>query len=346
MRDAFVIVNPRSRGGGNVEADLRRWLPGATVRRTGRRATVRALTQQAVAAGYPLLVAAGGDGTLNAVLNAVGPFLDRLRLGLLPLGTGNDFARSVGMPDDLAGAVEVLRQGQVRRCDAVSFRQGRFRRLFLNVSAGGFSAEVGDNLTAARKQSWGPLAYFVAALESLPARVDYDLTLTFDGGPPILERSFGLAVANGRYVAGGLAVAPYAELDDGVFDVVVSRSVSLPALAGLASRALLGRHLEDPDERVLFRQARRLEVRAQPALPLNVDGEDVGERCGVFEIAAGVVQMIVAPGAPALRSEAARGLLPAAAHAATAPGAPVPAAADDALTQLSRRPPGTTSPTS
>ena len=77
MREAFVIVNPRARAGGGIEAELRRRLPGAIIRSTGRRATARALTQQAVAAGHPLLVAAGGDGTMNAVLNAAANCLNR-----------------------------------------------------------------------------------------------------------------------------------------------------------------------------------------------------------------------------------------------------------------------------
>jgi diacylglycerol kinase (ATP) len=302
MRDVFVIVNPRSRSGGGVVADLRRHLPGAEIRTTGRHATARSLVQSAVAAGYRRLVAAGGDGTLNAVVNAASPFLSQLQLALLPLGTGNDFARSIGVPDDLDGAVEVLRHGTTRRCDAVSFQQGRFRRLFLNVSAGGFSGEVGENLTAERKQSWGPLAYFWAGLQSLPARAEYELTLTFDDGEPVQERAFGIAVANARFVAGGWQVAPYAVIDDGMFDVVVARACSLPALAGLASRALLGRHLDDPDERVLFRQARRLEVRSSPLLPLNLDGEVLGDRCGVFAVEPGAVEMVVARDAPGLRS--------------------------------------------
>lgn len=321
MREAFVIVNPRARAGGGGVAELRRLLPGAAVHPTGRHATVRSLVQKAVAGGYPLLVAAGGDGTLNAVLNAAAPFLPRLRLALLPLGTGNDFARSIGVPDELEDAVAVLREGRVRRCDAVVFRQGRFRRHFLNVSAGGFSGEVGDNLTSRSKQSWGPLAYFWAGLQSLPARLEYELTLVFDGAAAVHERAFGMAVANGRFVAGGWQVAPYAELDDGLFDVVVAKACSLPALAGLASRALVGRHLEDPDDRILFRQARRLDVIAHPRLPLNVDGEIVGDRSGSFEVARGAVEMVIAAGAPALGAE--KALATAAPPARPAPDEPV-----------------------
>ena len=304
MREAFIIVNPRARAGGGVEAELRRRLPGAVIRCTGRRATARALTQQAVAAGYPLLVAAGGDGTLNAVVNAAAPFLGRLRLGLLPLGTGNDFARSIGVGEDLDTAVDVLRAGEARRIDAVSFRHGRFRRLFLNVSAGGFGGEVSENLTAERKQSWGPLGYFLTAVQSLPGRAEYDLTMHFDDDTAVHERAVGLAIANGRWVAGGLAVAPQAQLDDGAFDVLVARAVSLPALAGLASRALLGRHLDDPADRLLVRRARRLELRAEPAMPLNLDGERVGSRSGTFEVLPGAVEMIVSSAAPALSPEA------------------------------------------
>ena len=301
MRDAFVIVNPGARGGEGIDRELRRRLPGAAVHRTARPSHARVLARRAALAGYPLVVAAGGDGTLNEVLNGIDPFLGQIRLGLLPLGTGNDFARSIGIPDDLDGALAVLERGLARRCDVVSYRDRRLRRLFLNVSAGGFSGEVGESLTAERKQSWGPLAYLRAAIDTLPERSEYRITLRFDDHDEVHETAVNLVVANGRFVAGGLPIAPEAMLDDGRFDVVLVRSAPLASLlAGLAPRVVLGRHLDDPGERVLFRRARSLEVRSVPHIPMNVDGELLGPRCGRFEVLPGALEIVVAGEAPAL----------------------------------------------
>jgi len=310
MRDAFVIVNPGARGGEGIDRQLRRRLPGAAVHRTVRPSHARVLARRAALAGYPLVVAAGGDGTLNEVLNGIDPFLGQVRLGLLPLGTGNDFARSVGIPDDLEGALAVLEQGLVRRCDVVSFQDRRLRRLFLNVSAGGFSGEVGESLTAERKQRFGPLAYLRAAIDTIPERSDYRLTLRFDDHDEVHETAVNLVIANARYVAGGVPIAPDAMLDDGRFDVVLFRAASFASLAGLAPRVMLGRHLDDPGDRILFRRARSLEVRSVPHMPLNVDGELLGPRCGRFEVHAGALEVVVGEEAPALvrRLPEARGL--------------------------------------
>jgi diacylglycerol kinase (ATP) len=299
--DTYVIVNPRARGGDGMVDELRRRLPGAVVVGAERRGQSGSLARRAAAQGYRQVVAAGGDGTVNEVLNGLAPFLARVRLGLLPLGTGNDLGRSAGIPTDLDAAVAVLRDGNTRRCDVGSYRDGRLHRLFLNVSAAGFSGEVGQRLAPERKQSWGPLAYLRAAIDTLPGRTEYRLTLRFDGHDEVHERAFNLAVANGRFVAGGVSIAPAAQLDDGRLDVVVVRACTLPALAGLAPRVMLGRHLDD--ERILFRRARTLEVRSTPRLPINVDGELLGARGGHYEVLPAALEMVVGVPAPALADQ-------------------------------------------
>jgi diacylglycerol kinase (ATP) len=301
MRDTFVIVNPRSRQGEGMEEEIRRRLPGALVRRTQRPHQGRVMARWAASAGYRQVVAAGGDGTLNDVVNGIAPWLGRVRLGVLPLGTGNDFARSIGVPADLDAAAAVLSAGVTRRCDVVSYRDRRLRRLFLNVSAGGFSGEVGNRMGHELKQSWGPLAYLRAAIDTLPERTEYRLSLRFDGHDEVHESAYNLAIANGRFVAGGLPIAPTATLDDGRFDVLVVRPCPLSVIAGLASRAILGRHLDDP--RILFRRAHTLEVRASPLLPLNVDGELLGERAGRYEMLPGALEVVVGADAPAFTAQ-------------------------------------------
>jgi diacylglycerol kinase (ATP) len=212
---------------------------------------------------------------------------------VLPGGTGNDFARTLAMPASLEGCVEVLRQGATKRVDLVRITGDGIDRLSINVSAGGFSDEVADALDPEMKATWGPLAYLRAALESLPERRAYAVTLTLDGATVLQESVFNVIVANARFVAGGTQVAPYAEIDDGVFDLVVVKEVSLAGLAALASKVPSGMHLEDDEGRIVFKQVAQLEVESEPEMPFNADGEPLEGVVRRFEIVPGALEVVV-----------------------------------------------------
>ncbi len=130
-------------------------------------ATRTRLAREAADNGCGVLIAAGGDGTLNEVLNGMAPHADRLQVGLLPLGTGNDFAKMLDLPEALDDCIDVLREGHVRPTDLVRVTTDEVR-YFINVSAGGFSGTVNEKMTPEIKESWGPLAYLRCAAEALP----------------------------------------------------------------------------------------------------------------------------------------------------------------------------------
>jgi len=140
-----VILNPKAGSAGEaagLEEVLRR-RPGTSVHRTETAGDAERLAREALAAGAELVVAAGGDGTLNEVVNGLSADFGRARLGLLPLGTGNDFARSIGVPNDLEAALAILNEGkEVRAIDVARADVGDRSRCFLNRSAGGFGCEV------------------------------------------------------------------------------------------------------------------------------------------------------------------------------------------------------------
>ncbi|GBF07967.1 diacylglycerol kinase family enzyme [Deinococcus aerius] len=167
-----------------------------------------------VARGAPCVIVGGGDGTLShaaGVLARTGT-----ALGVLPLGTGNTFARSVGVPLDLAGAARVIAGGETAAVD-VGLLNGR---PFLNSVALGLSAEIARVLTPALKRRLGLLAWPVVGTQVLGRHHALDLTLTSPGGTLRL-RTHQLLVANGRYVAGPLRAAPHASVADRQLDVLV-----------------------------------------------------------------------------------------------------------------------------
>lgn len=297
MERTCVILNPHAGRAEAVTEVLRRTagrLEGIEIRKTDGAGDARRLAARAVEEGFGRLVAAGGDGTLNDVLNGLAPDLARVELGLLPAGTGNDLARTLEIPTDPEEAVEVLLAGATRSLDAARLECAGGTRWFLNLSAGGFSGEVDPDLKAEIKEAWGPLSYVRTAFEALSELEAYRVRLVLEPGTPEEERirlaALNVAVANGRYVGGGLHVAPEAAPDDGLLDVVAIRAAPAGRLSLLAPRVVAGQHLDH--ELVLYRKVRALEVHSEPAMPFNADGEPVGETPVRYQVVPGAVRFV------------------------------------------------------
>lgn len=293
-----IIVNPNA---GSVEslATLKESLghqPGTEICSTDHEGHAEELARQAVEEGAELVVAAGGDGTLNEVVNGLSPGFDRARLGLLPLGTGNDFARSIGVPADVEGAMAVLREGRVRRIDVGRATVGGKSRCFLNMAVGGFSGVVSEKASDA-KELWGPLAYMRGALDALPELQAFETSIVLNGAERLRVATYNVVISNGRYVAAGIPVAPQAEVDDGLFEVMIAPATTIPNLALLVPQVLLGQHLNS--DLLLFRRATRIEIESDPPMAFNVDGELLGEESSVFEVQPRALEMIVGPDEPA-----------------------------------------------
>lgn len=232
-----------------------------------------------------LVVVAGGDGTLNEVVNGVhrGSGFDRVRFGVLPLGTGNDFATALGIPADLDEAIDVLGAGCELAVDVGTVND----RAFVNVSAGGFVAEVSDAVTPGLKSVAGRLAYLLGGAQVLlswePVVAEFSSmspaqALTTGGafGPEALvtatrrEIQF-YAVCNSRLIGGGQPIAPLALVDDGCLDVCVVESMAEGEFLALLGRVSSGGHLEHP--RVSYLRVRDLDVRFDRTLKVNTDGQ-------------------------------------------------------------------------
>ena len=287
-----IICNP---GAGSVDdgastlEELRAADGSATIRLTRDIGQATEFARRAAHEDYELIVAAGGDGTLNEVINGVAGYVDRVRVGLIPLGTGNDFARTLKLPDSVADCVAVLREGRVRRVDLVRVTNGGVRYM-LNVSAGGFSGTVGEKLTPEIKKSWGPLAYLRCAAEAFPELRAYRTSIRLDDTPPLDLSLYNAIVANGQFVAGGTPVAPDAAVDDGQLDVVLVPERPMSEMMLMAAQMLLGKHLSS--DAIVFRRATKVAISSTPGMWFNVDGELIGNEPVVFQVLPRVLQFV------------------------------------------------------
>ncbi|MCA1635694.1 MAG: diacylglycerol kinase family lipid kinase [Acidobacteria bacterium] len=232
------------------------------------------LAERAAREGYERLFVAGGDGTLNEVLNGVAAVegaLARTTFGLIPLGTGNDFASALGLPEDVEQAVEMLLRGRTVEAD-VGVLNGRH---FVNVSAGGFIAEVSDAVNPQLKSVAGKLAYLIGGAQVL---MEYEPVgvrsrcVAEDGRVFTRDLSAQMfAVCNSRMVGGGRLIAPHAVIDDGLFDVCFVEAMPTLEFVGLLGAVSGGDHIED--ERVAYFRARSLDLSFDRRIKINTDGE-------------------------------------------------------------------------
>ena len=256
-----IIFNPAAGSAALAGAALARLqAEGAEVKTTARRGAAERFARRAVRDGCEILVAAGGDGTLNEVANGVGENADHIAIALLPLGTGNDFARTLGMPRSIDRCVDVLHRGRRRAVDLVRVTSDAVR-YFVNVSAGGFSGVVDETLTDAMKEKWGQLAYIRGAAAALPRLRAYRANISLDNDECLSLSLFNVVIANGRYVGGGTPIAPQAKIDDGLLDVILFPKISAAKIAVLAPQVLMGAHLTH--ESVVFRRAAKLGVKSR-----------------------------------------------------------------------------------
>lgn len=276
---ATLIVNPRAGRGGGEDAGeavcdrLRTRWPGLRAIVTSSREHAEQVAREAASAGIGTLFVLGGDGTLNDVVNGVAAIegaLARTVFGVLPGGTGNDLAGTLGLRTSLEEAAELLCSAEARSIDLAMLDD----RIFTNVSAGGLFAEASEAVTPAAKSLAGRLAYVVAGSRALLDHEDVTLELAAKTpeGPLTWEGNVTMfAVCNGGTAGGGQPLAPYARIDDGWLDAFVVAHAGPIGLAKVLLAIPGGHHLED--DRVVGFRASELELRFARPTSVNVDGE-------------------------------------------------------------------------
>lgn len=295
-----IIYNPAAGRGRVSRAELQRRLEKASgttkfeIAATSPTQSARELAAIAVENGAQIVVAAGGDGTLGEILNAVHG--TGAKLGTLPLGTGNDFARTLGIGTDLDRAIETLFAGDCRTIDVGRADYNGQSRLFLNIAGCGFDALVARRINLGRTHPlWrhfhGVAAYLAASALELQRLRPARLRLKLDG-QLVDTRALLCAVANAQSYGGGMKVAPDAQLDDGLFDICVIKEATRAEFLRAFPGVFRGAHIHHP--RVEMFRARRVELWCDRNWPILVDGELVGAPPMTFEIVPNAVE-IMAP---------------------------------------------------
>ena len=284
----LVILNPAARG--ERAKALRDRIASLShqvvVRSTGSPGDAGALAARAVAQGYETIVAAGGDGTINEVVNGLAG--SHVRFGILPVGTMNVFATELGIPqNNLAKAWQVIKHGCVRQVDLPRANQ----EYFVQLAGIGLDAEVVRQTTPDSKKALGPMSYLLT-LAQVAARQPPTIRIEpVDGAPR--EGRFAL-VGNGRFYGGPFVLFKNARLDDGLLDVLVFQNQSHWDLIRYFQAIVFGNHPALPD--VEYFQSRGLRLTSREPVPVEIDGELTGTLPYEFGFSIGKLNVLVPRG--------------------------------------------------
>ena len=273
MNRICIIANPAARGVRARLQNLERLTRNVIVKTTSGPGDAEAQTERAVEQGYETIVAAGGDGTINEVVNGIGN--SSVNLGILPMGTVNVFALELGIPFNLAAAWKVIREGKVRHLDLASANG----HLFVQMAGVGLDAQIVERNSRHIKHVLGPLSYLLTATQVAAERPPRLRVLC--EGQPTVEGSFVL-VGNGRLYGGPFSLFNKADMQDGLLDVCVFKHMNYVALMRYIRGALFGSLLNFSDVR--YFKARHLVVKADRHVPLEADGELAGHAPVEFSV--------------------------------------------------------------
>ena len=309
MLKVRAIVNPSAAGGrtGRRWPRMRRILesavPGIDTQITAARGEATELTRTALRSGIDVIVAVGGDGTVNECVNGFfdggEPIKPEAALAVVASGTGQDFRRALGSPGTAQAVAAAIAQGRPRRLDlglaGITLADGSvIERYFCNAASFGFSGAVNEVL---ERQPWlrrlgGRVAFFMATLAALTQAGGRRVAWGVDGQQPQAETINTVALANGARAGGGMRIAPHALPDDGRFDVVRIAAMGRAQLLLQLPRVYRGSHLDHPAVR--SQQAQRVEARPaddrEPVL-VECDGELVGRLPARFELLPGALRV-------------------------------------------------------
>ena len=258
------------------------------------------IAQRAVRESRPVVVAVGGDGTLNEVVNGFfrnsAPIPTTTKLAMVPLGTGGDFRRTLRIPADPKQAIDVLRNGLVRRLDAgcvtYTTEDGSTGvRHFINIADAGLGGDVVFNMGNGTKR-FGSASYRLGGLRALLFYKNKPMTVVIDNAQYELPKAQQVVVANCQFFGGGMQMAPSASCTDGVFDVILIKDAGKIETARGMNDIMSGRHLDQANPNYELVYGKRISVTSPAKVRLDIDGEAVGFLPALFEMQPGAIEFI------------------------------------------------------
>lgn len=241
----------------------------------------------AIKRGFDLIIAAGGDGTLYEVINGMAEHENIPPLGILPLGTTNDFARAVGIPRNWEYACDLITQQYTRTIDLGRANQ----KYFINIAGGGSLTELTYEVPSRLKTMIGQLAYYMKGMEKISRLRPTEMIIQAVGQEEIHEQVLLFLICNSNSVAGFERLAPDADLEDGLFDVIVLKKCNLGEFIRIATMALRGEHLSDPH--LLHFRTSKMRVTTPDYVQLNLDGEYGGTLPCTFTVLPSHIRIFV-----------------------------------------------------
>ena len=289
-----LIVNPVAAGGAvgkrwpRIQRTLREEGLPFTAALTEGTGHATELARQALAEGYRTIVALGGDGTINEVVNGLvieGQIDPEVVLGIIPGGAGDDFRRTLGIPADYRQACRRLMGHEARLIDLgeveYTSEGGPGRRCFINFAGLGFDAAVVERTRRSWKSLPGTIPYLMSLLVTIVTYQNKDMRILLDG-EELRQRANAVIVFNGRYCGGGMFIAPDADPSDGLFDIIVIGDTTKLEFLANVPKVYRGTHLTHP--KVDAYRAREVRVEARQRMFLQGDGELIGEAPVTFRV--------------------------------------------------------------
>ena len=238
---------------------------------------------RAAKAGFDLIVAAGGDGTINEVVNGLAFLEERPKMAIIPAGTTNDYARALGIPrDSILDAAKIILKNKTRKMDIGEAKFDDKQQYFVNIAASGSLTELTYGVDSSIKSALGYAAYLIKGAEMLPHLSENEMRLTYDDG--VYEGKLSMFLLGMTNSIGGFErIMPDAELSDGLFQLIVVKPSDPGNLLKLMALALNGKHVDDPN--IIYTKTRSLKAELigkseGEELPVNLDGE-IGGYCPV-----------------------------------------------------------------
>ncbi|MEM9398925.1 MAG: diacylglycerol kinase family protein [Verrucomicrobiota bacterium] len=263
--ETCIILNPAAKGerAQKLIHTIKENLPDVHFMLTSRPGHARELAQKAAAKGFTKIIAAGGDGTLNEVVN--GMIMSDATLGILPVGSVNVFALELGIPRDFRKALEILQRGNTRKVDVAKAND----RWFVQLGGVGLDAQIVKETQWELKKQWGPLSYAITA-SKVAGRMGELLNLR--NGSPHPEKGSFMLVGNGRYYGGPFHIFPEADLEDGLLDVCLFENMRrIDVLRYIRGILCGGTHINFKD--VHYFKVNEINVSTIRDTPVEVDGE-------------------------------------------------------------------------